>query len=501
MDESQKHEHTEPFSHFAHRHRHSVESFVTLFEWLLVAFILALLFQGFAMQAFQIPTGSMAETLRGAHYSLRCTQCGYSFDVGSDSITIDRPQCPSCDYTLPPNVIGSMRNGDRIFVLKSIYQFFQPKRWDVVVFKNPTNPRENYIKRLIALPEETVQLIYGDVFINGQIVRKPVNVQKELWMPIFLQDHQAFDRFQEGPERTPSGQRRYRPQTGFVNDPNSAWQVDRSICILNDDSGRRQSLAYQTENPHDFNAFYSYNESNDCIGKPIVSDLMLTFYAQLKGQVSCIGATLEKGGVLYSAYADRQGTLVFERTVNGQTQELRRAELSPVREAGFIHFEFANVDRQLVLRWGDRRMTYDLTKDPDYAAPQGEETQIPQVAIFGQGQVQIRHIGLFRDTYYLGSRASAVRGTEDKPFTLKSDQFFVCGDNSNNSLDSRLWNIDGIGNNGHSYDMGTVPRDYMMGKAMFVYWSQALKPVDRMPPVVPNLGNVKLIFGGSDQEY
>lgn len=53
------------------------------------------------------------------------------------------------------------RMGDRILVLKSLYPFIAPKRFDVVVFKNPTDPTgrsANYIKRLIGLPNEQVLL-------------------------------------------------------------------------------------------------------------------------------------------------------------------------------------------------------------------------------------------------------------------------------------------------------------------------------------------------------
>jgi signal peptidase I len=125
---------SESYESLAHRHRHSVESVITLLEWLLVAFILALLFMIFAMQAFQIPTGSMAETLCGAHYRMRCCRCGYGFDIGNDGVSYGRPHCPNCDYVEPMDAIGHVKNGDRIFVLKSIYQFFEPKRWDVVVF-------------------------------------------------------------------------------------------------------------------------------------------------------------------------------------------------------------------------------------------------------------------------------------------------------------------------------------------------------------------------------
>ena len=48
------------------------------FEWLITAFILAFVFRAFVMEAFRIPTGSMADTLKGAHFRLRCQQCGYA---------------------------------------------------------------------------------------------------------------------------------------------------------------------------------------------------------------------------------------------------------------------------------------------------------------------------------------------------------------------------------------------------------------------------------------
>ena len=215
------------YESFAHRHYHSTESIVTLFEWLLVAFILALVFQGFGMQAFQIPTGSMAETLRGAHYQFRCRRCGYVFDTSNTAGSFDRPQCPNCNYFQPPSAFGTVKNGDRIFVLKCIFQFFEPKRWDVVVFKNPVNPHDNFIKRLIGLPGETVQLIHGDVYIDGIIQRKPLNVQRELWMPIFVQDFApgaAVDYLNmkvaegEDPQNQPWRQ-------SFRNEPGSIWDT------------------------------------------------------------------------------------------------------------------------------------------------------------------------------------------------------------------------------------------------------------------------------------
>ncbi len=496
---------SQSYESFAHRHQHSVESIVALLEWLLVAFILALMFMTFAMQAFQIPTGSMAETLCGAHYRVCCSRCGYSFNIGNDAVSYGRPRCPNCDYVEPMPAIGHVRNGDRIFVLKSIYQFFEPKRWDVVVFKNPTNPLDNYIKRLIALPGETVELVNGDVFINGKIARKPVNVQKELWMPIFLQDCQPlasaghFDELVEQ-GRDPQNQL-WKPL--FENEPNSSWNLQtQTVFTLEDDAPTRHTLVYVPNNPNDFKAFYGYNESSGYSFKPVVSDLMVNFYAQCDDPDGVVGASLEKYGVHYSGRVEFRGAVIFEKTVNGVTTQLRTPILTGGIEPGrFEKFEFANVDQQLVLYWGDRRFTYDLSADESFQPKEAVYEKAPTVAIFAAGRSRIRHIGLYRDTFYMGYEAGAIRATREKPFTLGEDEFFVCGDNSNNSYDGRLWSTEGVGNNGHHYRKGIVPRDYMMGKAVMVYWSQAFPVAEDSPGMIPNLDNIKVIYGGAERVY
>jgi signal peptidase I len=500
-------EQTQPQSYqsLARRHQHSVESVITLLEWLLVAFILALLFMTFAMQAFQIPTGSMAETLRGAHYQVRCCRCGYRFDVGNDAVSDGRPQCPNCGYVEPTHAIGQVKNGDRIFVLKSIYQFFEPKRWDVVVFKNPTNPLDNYIKRLIGLPGETVELINGDVFINGRIARKPANVQKELWMPIFLQDHQPLESAEHFNELIEEGldtqNQAWKPL--FENEPNSAWNLqEKTVFTLRENTRTQHTLVYVPNNPNDFRAFYGYNESSGYSFKPIVSDVMVNFYAKCDDPGGMIGASLEKYGVHYSARVEFRGAMVFEKTVNGQTTPLRATALSGGVEPGrFEKFEFANVDQLLVLHWGDNRFTYDLSTDEDFQPQDADYEKPPTVKLFAAGPSQIRRIGLYRDTFCMGKETGALRATQEKPFTLDTDEFFVCGDNSDNSFDGRLWSDEGIGNNGTTYRMGTVPRDYMMGKAVMVYWSQAFEPASDLPAMIPNLSNIKVISGGGEQAY
>src|SRR5512142_1689317 len=58
------------------------EEIANAFEWLITAFILAFVFRAFVMESFRIPTGSMADTLMGAHFRLRCPECGYRYEYG-----------------------------------------------------------------------------------------------------------------------------------------------------------------------------------------------------------------------------------------------------------------------------------------------------------------------------------------------------------------------------------------------------------------------------------
>src|SRR5215467_8593792 len=62
---------------------------------------------------------------------------------------------------------------ERIFINKFVYRFESIHRGDVVVFWYPLDRSKSFIKRVIALPGETVEIRQGLVFINGQEIREP----------------------------------------------------------------------------------------------------------------------------------------------------------------------------------------------------------------------------------------------------------------------------------------------------------------------------------------
>ena len=65
----------------------------------------------------------------------------------------------------------TLRDGDNLIVDKLSYRFRDPQRYDIVVFPFRYQEDTYYIKRIIGLPGETVQIYDGDVYINGKLLR------------------------------------------------------------------------------------------------------------------------------------------------------------------------------------------------------------------------------------------------------------------------------------------------------------------------------------------
>ena len=523
------------------------------FEWLITAFILAFVFRAFVMEAFRIPTGSMADTLKGAHFRLRCRQCGYEYEHGfvpsqyydrngrrlaEDTVPAGKAplavtRCPNCgcypsrllcrrcrrEQPVRSNTGSNSRgdvpsshcrncnrtifaaedmpvaNGDRILVLKCIYQFIEPKRWDVIVFKNPTEPTINYIKRLVGLPGEKVQIIDGDIYINDKIARKSTKIQNELWMPVYDNDYQPV----RPREDSFNGHIWAQP---FRNVADSKWDTTNpsSPTIFSLDSPGLNTIAYDTSIGNDFKATYAYDDIDTYSYMPICSDLMVRFDCNAANSQGRIGITLSKYETTYRAEVlFSTGTLIVTKQEKGKEPvELDGISIPVPRIDRQTRVKFANVDHRLIFEYDSTKWTHDLGRDLEDAGPIREDIE-PRVEIFGSGKLTLSHIAIFRDIHYTEPRPSS-RATMDSPFILDEDEFFVLGDNSPNSEDGRLWNRRGRANKGLSdYRMGVVPRDYLVGKALFVYWPSGFKPFAEFPfGIVPNVGRMRFIYGGSN---
>ena len=208
---SPKAEAERPRSHAARRadeirgqgYRETVESIA-------VAIILALLFRGFVAEAFVIPTGSMAPALMGAHKDIFCSQCGMQYQVSASiedrrDRTVVGSICSNCRYVhgldLAAGKADATFSGDRILVSKFAYAIADPKRWDVAVFKFPGNPKQNYIKRIVGMPNETLMIHYGDIYRRegdeaktaASISNRDFSIQRKPAYKLLAMSHHVHD--------------------------------------------------------------------------------------------------------------------------------------------------------------------------------------------------------------------------------------------------------------------------------------------------------------------
>ncbi|HKR26817.1 MAG TPA: signal peptidase I [Acidobacteriaceae bacterium] len=71
-----------------------------------------------------------------------------------------------------------LRDQDRLFIDKFFFRFEKVDRGDVVVFHYPRDPEKSYIKRVIAVPGDTIRISEGRVFINGFPIQEPYVPQR-----------------------------------------------------------------------------------------------------------------------------------------------------------------------------------------------------------------------------------------------------------------------------------------------------------------------------------
>jgi signal peptidase I len=67
----------------------------------------------------------------------------------------------------------TLHNGEFVIVNKLAYQFGDPAHGDVIVFRYPRDPDQEYIKRVIGLPGDRVRIINGEVYVNGERIEEP----------------------------------------------------------------------------------------------------------------------------------------------------------------------------------------------------------------------------------------------------------------------------------------------------------------------------------------
>ena len=72
-----------------------------------------------------------------------------------------------------PSMNPTLQNTERLVVNKFIYHFKSPERGDIIVFDYPSDRSRQFIKRVIAVGGDTIEIIDGMVFVNDKLIKEP----------------------------------------------------------------------------------------------------------------------------------------------------------------------------------------------------------------------------------------------------------------------------------------------------------------------------------------
>jgi len=480
-------------------HRETIESIV-------VAFILALVFRGFLAEAFVIPTGSMAPTLMGRHKDVTCPQCGARYRVNAADETragggrVAYGTCFNCRYRTRVDEEPSF-NGDRILVMKLPYQMPRlplaspPERWDVVVFHYPEAPQQNYIKRLVGLPDEQLMIRGGDLFARPSgsdepfaILRKPPRHLRAMLRTV------SDDRHRAAALRELEDWKRWRPEPGAA----AAWvETEPSIYQVQAESSAPAWMRYEHRVPDpwqweailegrppaeppkpalidDFSS-YNTNQSDRESGFPPlqephwVGDLALEARVEIESESGTLLLELIEAGVPHRCAID---VATGEATLTRGGKALGDPAETPIEGPGRHRIGFANVDDRLTL-WVDGRrpfgdgLAYELDRDEPVLPDEADLSPVGLAAADG-AEARVSDLVLKRDIYYIlepfrsdyadyvgvdqraylelqdlftdpGRFAALARADEPRIFDIGSGRYMMMGDNSPRSKDSRAW--------------------------------------------------------------
>lgn len=352
------------------------------------AIVMAMGLKVFAVEAYQIPTGSMQPALMGT-------------------------------ALLDPMTRGDVGGlHDRVLVDKVSYWFREPRRWEVIVFRYPLAAHANYVKRLGGLPNEQLKIEYGDLWARPLgseedfgILRKPWNVQQAVWknvLPPPATDAGAWTGWQE------TGALRRSGDGGILLE--GAAEVAHEHRIKDDPMhGYPDAIVFQVPNMN-------------AQARHVVSDLRWEFEVVPHGPRGALKAIFDFGphAVTLSLGADGD----FEITGPSSTRSKHALAL---REGEPLAVDLAFWDQTLrcEVRGAGEPQVYQFEFELEPAAALRNGARF----ITDAGGWELRPVHAWRDIHYLPPRQTGTTAV----FDVAPGHYFMLGDNTQNSLDSRDW--------------------------------------------------------------
>jgi signal peptidase I len=418
--------------------------------------------------------------------------------------------------------IEKAETGDRVLVAKFWTKSFfglSPDRFDVVVFKYPEKPQkdatpQNYIKRMIGRSGESIGIHQGKLYCLAPEDPPPFddsNVKPEnLWQREFMHEdnEKMIERLKKGqgfhilqkPAKTVLAQMRLvfdndHPAKDMSQYPR--WTSDKGGPPWTNAAGN--SFTYVAANDKDLDFlryghrlrepkkgerqlitdFMGYNSATYRDGRPMpgqnwVSDLIVECEVDIQQAVGDLVLELSKGPDRFQARWELSTNVCSLFRMKNDGKEEKLASKPTNVKKGSYRLRFANVDNRLLV-WVDNSLPFgefEVTYEPVKTLVPDEKNDLEPASIGVRGaSLSVRHLKLYRDTYYTCHGREADVNISDwavpaewskladmpyKTFYVQPGHYLCLGDNSPESSDGRSW--------------GLVPERLMLGRALLVYW-------------------------------
>jgi len=351
-------------------------------EALAIAVAMALVLKFFLVEAYEIPSGSMQ-----------------------------------------PTILGDPQTGihDRVLADKLTTMLRPPRRWEVMIFRFPNDERALYVKRLVGLPGEKLEILGGDLWADGRIARKPDPVLDSVLKDVFRRRDGGLDlvsAFDAGPGVTLSG-----PRADFAPGATGELVLRNSV--------RDDFL-------HGYDPEWGMSAHDGDPNTYAVADLEVSCDVVLTGQV----------GQLRIVVDSDEGTAEFE-VASGTSGSDARARFVAAGQDGPVatgastgltleqlprnepfHVVARHVDHELVLFLdGD-----EIVRIPDdVSGPRSDKPRTAKVRIAIEGGGSVSDVRIRRDIFYTQPR------TGPSSWDIPDGHYMALGDNTQGSLDGRGW--------------------------------------------------------------
>jgi signal peptidase I len=329
-----------------------------------------------------------------------------------------------------------------VLIDRTAFSIREPRRWEIAAFQRPSQADMLAIKRIVGLPGESIEIRHGDVYADGKIQRKNLSQQRALAILV----HDA--------DFSPKTMPRWRPERSDSRWNTAAGSFLQAVDLNN---GAVDWLIYHHDRELPVTDICSYNPSQPRRAEDVhpVADLMLSFRLSGLSGRGTFSIRIGDGrdgfevqlqcGERPSQNEDKPGAMPTLVVGMAPAPDLFARNINETAAHHSFSIPLSDHERLIEVSRFDRQFLLAVDGQTLATLPI-DRLELPEslpacpLAIGVQGlNVTVSHLRIYRDVYYTDPLEARGRIRSTRPVRLGTDEYYVLGDNSPVSEDSRTW--------------------------------------------------------------